>query len=207
MHSAPVQPFQQSAQLRRRQPHHAILNAGPLEASLFEPLGHQAQAGAVPPDQFYPVRPLRPEHINHPGKGLPAIIGGHQSGQGIWPFAKVHGTRCNHDAGIRPRTDHRARLSASITAPITPASAPWAIFTATPSITSSTAAGAARRLPCLRRRGAGSADVTAPITAGTNMATAGSTAGRLNPLTSVCANPSATHRSARDQTHPDARQR
>ncbi|MCM3755706.1 hypothetical protein M3665_27695, partial [Bacillus licheniformis] len=66
-------------------------------------------------------------------------------------------------------------MSASITAAITAASAPRPIFTATPSISSSTAltVGRRRRRPRLAT-GAGSPEGSGSITAGTNAGVAGS---------------------------------
>lgn len=38
MDPAPVQSLQKSGRLCRRQPHHAVLDGGPLEAALLKPL-------------------------------------------------------------------------------------------------------------------------------------------------------------------------
>ena len=53
--AAPIEPFQQCRQLRWRQTHHAVLDRRPAELGAFEPLGHQADACAVPEQQFHPV--------------------------------------------------------------------------------------------------------------------------------------------------------
>src|SRR5262249_3262595 len=39
----------------RRQPHHAVLDMRPAEFAALQPLGEQAQAGAVPEDQLHSV--------------------------------------------------------------------------------------------------------------------------------------------------------
>lgn len=43
MYTHPVEPFDQSAELRWRQPYRAILDLRPAEASILERLGEQAQ--------------------------------------------------------------------------------------------------------------------------------------------------------------------
>src|SRR5690606_25268417 len=140
------------------------------EASLLKPLRHQAQSRTVPPDQLHPVRSLGAEHIDDPGKRVGTILRLHQRGEGVRSFTKIHRPRRNQDARIRPRADHRVALSAAITAEIVSASAPCAIFTVTPSISSSTAALDERRE---RRRGrcagAATCEATGSITAGTNI--------------------------------------
>src|SRR5215210_7263157 len=78
MHAPPVQPLQKSTELRRRQAHHPVPDARPLEATLFELLGHEAQARSVPPDQLDPVAALRPEDIDHARKRITAILGSDQ---------------------------------------------------------------------------------------------------------------------------------
>jgi hypothetical protein len=55
---APVQAFEQGAQLCRRQPHHAFLDRRPLEPARVQPLGYQAQPGAVPSDKLNPIAAL-----------------------------------------------------------------------------------------------------------------------------------------------------
>jgi len=82
MHVAPVQTLQQCAELGRGDAHHAVLNARPAKASLFQLLGHQAQAIAVPPDQLDPVPALGPEDVDHPRKGIAAVIGTDERRQG-----------------------------------------------------------------------------------------------------------------------------
>jgi hypothetical protein len=91
MHPAPVQTLQQSAELRGRQTHHAVLDARPLEAAGLQLLGHQAQARAVPPDQLDPVAALRPEHVDHARIGIAAVLGADQRGQRVRPLAEIHG--------------------------------------------------------------------------------------------------------------------
>jgi hypothetical protein len=51
-HAHPIQALDQPRQLRRGQPHDAVLDARPTELAALQPLGEQAQARAVPEDQF-----------------------------------------------------------------------------------------------------------------------------------------------------------
>src|SRR3546814_10433562 len=86
----------------------------------------------------------------------------------------------DHHASAGARSDHRVALSASITAAMIGGSAPGAIFTATPSISSSTALVWDRR----RRRGrmavaTGSPEGAGSITAGTNEGAGAGTIGKI----------------------------
>ena len=54
----PIQTLKQRRQLRRRQSHHAVLDARPAEFAALQPFGEQAQARAVPEDQFHSVGAL-----------------------------------------------------------------------------------------------------------------------------------------------------
>src|SRR5260221_11600682 len=99
--------------------------------------GHQTQPGAVPPDQLYPVRLLRPEHVNHAGEGIGPERRRHQRRQRIRTLAEIHRPLRDQYRLTRTAADHLAIFSASITVAITCASAPRAIFTDTPSKSSS----------------------------------------------------------------------
>jgi hypothetical protein len=147
MDAAPVQTLQKSAELSRGQTHHAIMDHRPVEAAFLEPLGHQAKPRAVPPDQFYPIRLLRSEHIDYAGEGIGTERRLHQRRQRIRPLPEIHRPCGDQDMRARAGTDHRVIFSASITAAITCVSAPREIFTDTPSISSSTAGA----VPCARR--------------------------------------------------------
>ena len=62
----------------RRQPHNTVLDTRPLEPAGLQPLGHQAHAGAIPPDELDPVTALRPEHVDHARIGITPILGADQ---------------------------------------------------------------------------------------------------------------------------------
>jgi len=116
---------------------------------------------------IYPPR-LRPEHVDHARKRIAAILLADQRSQCVWPLAKIHRARRHHHARVGAWSDHRVAFSASITAAITPASAPRLIFTATPSISSSTALTFDRRRLFGRRDVRGSTVEAASTMAGTN---------------------------------------
>lgn len=133
MNAAPVQTLEKRAQLRRRQVHDAVLDAGPLEAARLELLDHQAQPRAVPPDQLDPVGALRPKDVDHAREWIAAIVCTDQRRERVRSLAKIHRARRDHHARTGARSDHRIVFRASITAAITAGSAPRPIFTATPS--------------------------------------------------------------------------
>lgn len=80
---------------------------------------------------------LDPKHIDDALKGIGTELGLHQRRQRVRPFTKIPPGGLRSGSAHRCQTDQRTAFSASITAAITLASAPRAIFTATPSISSS----------------------------------------------------------------------
>src|SRR3954469_21789874 len=55
VHPLPIEPFEQGGELGCGQPHHPVLDLRPAERALFQPLGDENYAGAVPEDQLDPV--------------------------------------------------------------------------------------------------------------------------------------------------------
>lgn len=166
MHPAPVETLQQSAKFGCRNAYHNV-----LDAELIQPLGNQAQARAIPRDQLDPVSALCSEDIDHPGIRIAAILTADECSHRVRAFAEIQWPRCQQHSRGRARADRARVLGASITAAITPASAPRAIFTATPSISSSTTLDAARRRRRgLQREGPASETRSGVITAGTKPA-------------------------------------
>ncbi len=51
----PLQAFEQGGELRRRQTHDTVLDRRPAELRPFQPLGDEADAGAVPEQQLHLV--------------------------------------------------------------------------------------------------------------------------------------------------------
>src|SRR3954464_16049474 len=64
VHPLPIQPFEQGGEFGCGQPHHPVLDLGPAELALFQPLGDENYAHAVPEDQLDPVSSFGPEHID-----------------------------------------------------------------------------------------------------------------------------------------------
>src|SRR3982750_362248 len=59
VHPFPIEPFEQGGEFGCGQPHGPVLDLGPAELALFQPLGHENHACAVPEDQLDPVSRLR----------------------------------------------------------------------------------------------------------------------------------------------------
>lgn len=68
--TAPIQTFEQSFELRFREPHHAVADGGPGELTALKPLVGQHQARSIPDQDLDPVGTLRSEHDCDPGMGL-----------------------------------------------------------------------------------------------------------------------------------------
>jgi len=137
---------------------------------------------------------------------LTALLGAHQGRQSIGPLAEVDRTRRDYHPRAGARSNHRKPLSASITAAIIPASAPLAIFTATPSISSSMAVAACRVAPELEKR-------QVPVERSVRSVLAQTFRRPALPLTApICGPPTADasscarRKSATDPTHGDAPQ-
>src|SRR3954463_9928465 len=60
VHPLPIQPFEQGGELGCGQPHDPVLDLGPTELALFEPLGDENHARAVPEHQLDPVSSFGP---------------------------------------------------------------------------------------------------------------------------------------------------
>src|SRR6056297_1966713 len=88
-HAPPIQTREQGLKLGRFQAHHPVLDRGPFEAVILQPLIRHHQPAAVPVDQLQPIRPLGAEHINRPIKGLLSQMTLHQSGQPVMTLAEV----------------------------------------------------------------------------------------------------------------------
>lgn len=105
--------------------------------------------------------------------------------EGVRCFAETHWGRRDHNLSARAKIDHRVACRASITAAMRCASAPRAIFTATPSISNSTALVWERRRRRERLAGAtGSLGGEGSITAGTKDGVC--VGGSVSPLPAYC---------------------
>src|SRR3954464_7623641 len=59
VHPLPIEPFEQDGEFGCREPHDPVLDLGPAELALFQSLGDENDARAVPEDQLDPVSRLR----------------------------------------------------------------------------------------------------------------------------------------------------
>jgi hypothetical protein len=68
--TAPVDPFEQIAELSGRDHHHALLRQRPHEASLLEALGVERGAQPVVPEYLDQLAALAPEDVKIAGIGV-----------------------------------------------------------------------------------------------------------------------------------------
>src|SRR5215213_1121157 len=134
VHPLPIQPFEQGGELGCGQPHGPVLDLRPAELALFQPLGDENHARAVPEHQLDPVSSFGPEHVNCARERVRAHRLPHESREAIGPFAEVDRARRHHDAHAAAGPDHDAALRARITAAIACGLAPDPIRTTIPSI-------------------------------------------------------------------------
>src|SRR3954471_5116723 len=87
VHPLPIEPFEQDGELGCREPHHPVPDLGPAELALFQPLGDENYARAVPEDQLDPVSSFGPEHIDRARERVGAHRLPHERREAICPFA------------------------------------------------------------------------------------------------------------------------
>src|SRR3954449_8991905 len=169
VNTAPIQPFEQGGELGCGQPHDPVLDLGPAELALFQPLSDENHARAVPEDKLDPVGAFGPEHVNRARERVRAHRLTHKRREAIGPFAEVDRARRHQDAHRAGGPNHGPTFSARITAAIACGLAPDPIRTTMPSISTSIPMTG----PCRRARrgcdaGGGGRPGTASTTAGTN---------------------------------------
>src|SRR3954464_7876459 len=169
VHPLPIQPFEQGGEFGCGQPHDPVLDLGPAELALFQPLGDENYARAVPEDQLDPVSSFGPEHIDRARERIRAHRLPHESRETVCPFAEVDRLGRHHDANRARGPNHGPTFSARITAAIACGLAPDPIRTTVPSISTSIPMTG----PCRRARrgcdaGGGGRPGKASTTAGTN---------------------------------------
>src|SRR3954452_6709988 len=169
VNTASLQPFDQGGELGCGQPHDPVLDLGPAELALFQPLSDENHARAVPEDKLHPVGAFGPEHVNRAREWIGAHRLTHESREAIGPFAEIDRPRRHQDAHRARGPDHEATFSARITAVIASGLAPDPIRTTMPSIATSIPMTGPGRRP---HRGcdAGGGPGEASTTAGTNRA-------------------------------------
>src|SRR3954470_10656782 len=171
VHPLPIQPFEQDGEFGCGQPHHPVPDLGPAELALFQPLGDENYARAVPEHQLDPVSSFGPEHVNRARERVGAHRLTHKSRETVHPFAEVDRARRHHDAHAAGGPDHEAPFSARITAAIACGLASDPIRTTTPSIsTSMPVTDPRRRAGRGGNAGGGGGPGDGSTTAGTNRA-------------------------------------
>src|SRR3954463_404559 len=171
VHPLPIEPFEQDGEFGCGQPHHPVPDLGPAELALFQPLGDENDARAVPEHQLDPVSSFGPEHIDRARERVGAHRLTHESRETVCPFAEVDRPGRHHDADCAGGPNHGPTFSARITAAIACGLAPDPIRTTMPSISTSipmTGPGWRARRGC--DAGGGGRPGTASTTAGTNRA-------------------------------------
>src|SRR3954471_10153161 len=171
VHPLPIEPFEQDGELGCREPHHPVLDLGPAELALFQPLGDENHARAIPEHQLDPVSSFGPEHVNRARERVGAHRLPHESRETVCPFAEVHRPGRHHDANRARGPDHDTAFRAQITAAIACGLAPDPIRTTMPSISTSIPVSDPRQRAC---RGCDAGGSGGPgdglTTAGTNRA-------------------------------------
>src|SRR3954452_262992 len=89
VHALPIQPFEQGGELSCREPHHPVLDLGPAELALFQPLGHENHTRTIPEHELDPVSAFGPEHVNGARERVGAHRLTHKRRQAIHAFAEV----------------------------------------------------------------------------------------------------------------------
>src|SRR5215213_3664670 len=171
VHPFPIESFEQGGEFGCSQPHGPVLDLGPAELALFQPLGDENHARSIPEDKLDPVGSFGPEHIDRARERVCAHRLTHERRQAIHPLAEVDWARRHHDAHRARGPDHDAAFRAQITAAIACGLAPDPIRTTRPSISTSipmTGPGRRARRSCDAGGGGGPGDGSA--TAGTNRA-------------------------------------
>src|SRR3954447_2124551 len=178
VHPLPIEPFEQGGEFGCGQPHHPVLDLGPAELALFQPLGHENHARAIPEDQLDPVSSFGPEHVNCARERVGAHRLTHERRKTVCSFAEVDRPGRHHDAHRARGPNHDPTFRAQITAAIACGLAPDPIRTTVPSIsTSIPMTGPGWRARCGCDAGGGGTPGEASTTTGTNR-TGGSWTGR-----------------------------
>src|SRR3954462_7008123 len=169
VHALPIQPFEHGGELRCREPHHPVLDLGPAELALFQPLGHENHTRTIPEHELDPVSAFGPEHVNGARERVGAHRLTHERRQTIHPLAEVDRPGRHQDAHRARGPDHDPTFRARITAAIACGLAPDPIRTTRPSISPSMpVTGPRRRAGRGGDAGGGGGPGDGSTTAGTN---------------------------------------
>src|SRR3954452_1109248 len=89
VHPLPIEPFEQGGELGCGEPHDPVLDLGPAELALFQPLGHENHARAIPEHELDPVSALGPEYVNRARERVGGHRLPHESRETVCPFAEI----------------------------------------------------------------------------------------------------------------------
>src|SRR3990167_5026982 len=104
---APINALQQHRQLRGRQRHAAAGCLRPDKASLLQPFAKQAQAVAIPPQQFDPVTTPSAKGEDLTGEGIGFQLSLHHGRQTVEATTHVRDASGDPDTGSSGRGNHR----------------------------------------------------------------------------------------------------
>src|ERR1700722_623216 len=143
-HPRPIQTLQQRDELPRRQPHHPLAQRRPAKRALFETLGRQNQARAVPEQQLHPVGPLGSKYIDHAAERVRAQRLVNHRREPVHPLAEIDRLHRDQDLHARGGNDHAAPFSArTILASVAPSAVNGTRATIAPTRISKTAPSSA----------------------------------------------------------------
>src|ERR1041385_4978042 len=108
---APVYPFQQISQLRRRNRHHPIGRRRPNEPATIQPLRVEAHALAVMPQHLDQRAAATTEHEQMTTVGIMLELLLHQERQAVEPFTHVGVAAGKPDPDATRDRNHRRRLA------------------------------------------------------------------------------------------------
>lgn len=109
--SAPIDAFEEHRKLRATEVHGAAFGLRPDEAAALKPLGEQAKAIAVPPQQLHNITSAAAENEDMPGERLLLKHRLHLRAQAIEAAAHIGHAGGDPDLRARRKLDHLRRLS------------------------------------------------------------------------------------------------
>src|SRR5579872_2278150 len=168
--AAPIEPLEQSRELRSRQSHHAVFYLWPAELAILEPFGEQADSRAVPEHQLHPIGAFGAEDVDRAVERVGLHDLAHQRRQTFHSFAEVDRARRHEHVHRARRTDHFEAFRAPMIAVTIAASAPRQIQTLTPSSSNSITCGCNVGAASSLLLGGDAATSPASTTAGINAA-------------------------------------
>ena len=167
--------IEQRDELPRCQPHHPLAQRRPAKRALFETLGRQNQARAVPEQQLHPVGPLGSKYIDHAAERVRAQRLVNHRREPVHPLAEIDRLHRDQDLHARGGNDHAAPFSArTILASVAPSAVNGTRATIAPTRISKTA-------PSSAAFSAGASNITAAKPGASDLSIARPLADRRHP--------------------------